>query len=286
MADSRRPCRRAVGASLSKPRAPHLASIDGWIFDQEKHADFANFWQERRIMAAKFIRLDFYRFCGFQFPDLFGAQGLTHLVEQKCCIYPDLIRVFYFNVKYRDGIFTTKPSNPFSDILNNKSIAINSWWGASRILEHKGVSVVGEHTQAIQSIGTEIGETTFRQMGFVACGCVILHKDDENQEAEDDDMDAHMTKPVGVAAPSEVVPSTMPASSSLSLSMEEYFANLSKQLEDMSLAHQARFDELIEMQQTHEEYAIEKFDDFDTRLGNIENRLNLHPLKKPPSPEF
>ncbi|KOM25190.1 hypothetical protein LR48_Vigan53s000500 [Vigna angularis] len=40
--------------------------------------------------------------------DLFGAQGLTHLVEQKGSIYPDLICVFYFNVRYRDIIITTE----------------------------------------------------------------------------------------------------------------------------------------------------------------------------------
>ncbi|KOM34803.1 hypothetical protein LR48_Vigan02g095300 [Vigna angularis] len=154
----------------------------------------------------------------------------------------------------------------------------------SRILEYKVVRIEGELTQAIQVIGTEIGETTFRQMAFVARGRVIIHKDDDHQADEDDDMDAHMAEPVEAVAPSEAGPSTMPSSSSLS--MEEYFANLSKQLEDMILAHQAHFDELIEMQQTHEEYVIEKFDDFDTRLGNIENHLNLHPPERPPTPDF
>ncbi|KOM52241.1 hypothetical protein LR48_Vigan09g090000 [Vigna angularis] len=161
------------------------------------------------------------------------------------------------------------------------TVKANFFWDVtlliSRILEYKGVRIEGELTQAIQAIGTEIGETTFRQMGFVARGRVIIHKDDDYLVDEDDDMDAHMAESEEVVAPSEAGPSTMPSSSSLS--MEEYFTNLSKQLEDMSLAHQARFDELIEMQQTHEEYVIEKFDDFDTRLGNNENRLNVCPLK-------
>lgn len=33
---------------------------------------------------------------------------VSNQVEQKGCIYPDLIRVFYHNLKYRDGIVTTK----------------------------------------------------------------------------------------------------------------------------------------------------------------------------------
>ncbi|KOM37795.1 hypothetical protein LR48_Vigan03g117700 [Vigna angularis] len=121
-------------------------------------------------------------------------------------------------------------------------------------------------------------------MGFVARGRVIIHKDDENQDDENDDMDAHMTDPIRAATPSEVGPSTMPSSSSLS--MEEYFANLSKQMEDMSFAHQMRFDHIIEMQQTHQEYVYERLEEFDTRLGNIEERLNLQTLARPPSPTF
>ncbi|KOM25230.1 hypothetical protein LR48_Vigan62s000700 [Vigna angularis] len=113
----------------------------------------------------------------------------------------------------------------------------------SRILEYKGVSVDGEHTQVIQSIGTEIGETTFWQMGFLASG-----------------------KPVRAATPSKVGPSAMPSSSTLS--MEEHFVNLSKQ---------TQFDHIIEMQQTHQEYVYERLEDFDTHLGNIQEHLNLQP---------
>ncbi|KOM26756.1 hypothetical protein LR48_Vigan312s001700 [Vigna angularis] len=144
----------------------------------------------------------------------------------------------------------------------------------SQILEYKGVSVDGELTQAIQAIGTEIGETTFRQMGFVARGCVIIHKDDDHQDDDNDDMDAHMADPVQAADPSDAGPSQMPSFSSLT--MEEHFANLSKQMEDMRLAQQAHF----------EEYVIDQFNDLDTRLGNIANHLNLQPPKRPPSPEF
>ncbi|KOM48155.1 hypothetical protein LR48_Vigan07g185900 [Vigna angularis] len=253
-------------------------------------------------MAIKFIKLDFYRFYGFQFLDLFGAQGITHLVDiNRLLAFQSFLRHLQQQINRRQllvGGFkveerlihylivwllcprATNHTQCFEHdlllygILNN----IHIDWHAlisdtmlkakmyhayhlpyalliSRILEYKGVHIEGELTQ-----------------------------DDDHQDDEDDDMDAHMAEPVGVVAPSEAGPFTMPSSSSLS--MDEYFSNLSKQLEDMSLAHQARFDELIEMQQTHEEYVIERFDDFDTRLGNIENRLNLHPLETPPSQDF
>ncbi|KOM34414.1 hypothetical protein LR48_Vigan02g056400 [Vigna angularis] len=343
MVDSRRSHRRPAGASSSRPHAPRPTTIDGWIFDQEKHVEYVHLWQERRIMVVKFIRLDFYRFYGFWFPDLFGAQGLTHLVEQKGCIYPDLIRVFYFNLRYHIGIFTTKQTNRRQLLVGEFKVEerlidylivwllcpratnhvqcseqdllllygilnyIHIDWPAlisdimlkakkyhayhlpyalltSRILEYKGVNVEGELTQAIQAIGTKIGETTFRQMGFIARGRVIIHKDDDHQDVDNDDMDAHTVEPVQVAAPTDVGPSQMPSSSTLS--MEEHFVRLSKQLEDLSLAQQAHFDQIFEWQQTHEEYVIDQFNDFDTRLGNIENCLNLQPPERPPSPEF
>ncbi|KOM31588.1 hypothetical protein LR48_Vigan01g114300 [Vigna angularis] len=340
-----------MGASSSS--RPRPATIDGWISDQDKHANYVHFWQERRIMVVKFIRLDFYRFYGFQFPDLFRAQGLTHLVEQKGCIYPDLIRVFYFNLCYRDGIITTKVKGvpiildddvwtnvaqltlwddavkvhlgipdfnrllAFQSFLRHPEHQINRqqllvggfkveeriihylivWilcpratnhaqcseqdllllyglsnhihidWSAlisdtmvkakkynsyhfpyalliSQILEYKGVNVEGELTPAIQAIGIETGEITFRQIGFVARGRLIIHKDDDHHEDDNDDMDAHMADPVQAAASADAGPSQMPSSSSLT--MEEHFANLSKQLEDMRLFQQTHFEQIYE----------------------------------------
>ncbi|KOM40809.1 hypothetical protein LR48_Vigan04g100700 [Vigna angularis] len=154
----------------------------------------------------------------------------------------------------------------------------------SRILEYKGVSVEGELTHAIQAIGTEIGETTFFQMGFVARGRVIIRKDDDHPEDENDDMDAHMADPVQAATSADAGPSQMPSSSSLT--MEEHFANLSKQLEDMHLFQQTHFDQIYEWQQNHEEFVIDQINDLDTRIGNIENHFNLKPPERSPSSEF
>ncbi|KOM52011.1 hypothetical protein LR48_Vigan09g067000 [Vigna angularis] len=274
--------------------------------------------------------------------DLFHAQGLTHLVEQKGCIYPDLICVFYFNMRYRDGIITTKVKvhlgvPDFNRVLafqsflrhpeqqiNRRQLLVGGFkqdllllygllnhihidWPAlisdtmvkakkytsyhfpyalliSRILEYKGVSVDRELTTAIQAIGTEIGETTFRQMGFVARGRVIIHKDDDHHEDANDDMDAHMADPVPAATSADAGPSHMPSSSSLT--MEEHFANLSKQLEDMRLFQQTHFEQIYEWQQNHEEFVIDQFNDLDTRIENIENHFNLQPPERPTSPEF
>ncbi|KOM58086.1 hypothetical protein LR48_Vigan11g112000 [Vigna angularis] len=297
MAESRRNRRRTTSASFSS--RPRPATIDGWISDQEKHADYVHFWQERRIMAVKFICLDFYRFYGFQFPALFGAQGLTHLVEKKgnvaqLTIWDDVVKVHLgvpdFNRLLAFQSFLRHPEHQTNrrqllvgrfkveermiyylivwllcpratnhaqcseqdllllyGILNHihidwpslisdtmlKAKKYNSYnfqyaLLITRILEHKGVSVEGELTQAIQAIGIEIGETTFRQMGFVARGRVLIHKDDDHQDDDNDDMDTHMAEPVQAVDPIDANPSQMPSSSSLT--MEEHFSNLSKQM--------------------------------------------------------
>ncbi|KOM47903.1 hypothetical protein LR48_Vigan07g160700 [Vigna angularis] len=160
-------------------------------------------------MACKYVRLGYYRFYGFQFPNLFEAQG---------------------------------------------------------------VNVKGEHAQAIQVVGSEIGQPTLRQMGFVARGNIFLHKDEANQD-EVEDIDARMVESVSEADPSTTGPSAIPSSSSLS--MEEHFANLSRQTQDISMVHQTRHEELFKMHQSHYNYLTKKLEDFDIRLGNIEDRHNL-----------
>ncbi|BAU03752.1 hypothetical protein VIGAN_UM171700, partial [Vigna angularis var. angularis] len=369
MADSRRHRRRAVGASSSSQ--PRPATIDGWISDQERHADYVSSWQERRIMAVKYIRLDFFGFYGFQFPALFNDQGLSNLVEQNGCIYPDLIRVFYFNLRYRDGIISTKVKGvpiildddvwtnvahlpiwddavkvhlglqdfdrllTFQSFLrhpeqqtNRRQLLVGGFkveermihyllvwilcpratnhaqcseqdllllygilnhihidWPAliadtmvkakkshsyhlpyalliSRILEYKGVNIEGELVQATQVVGSEIGDTTFRQMGFITRGRVLIHKDDDHPDVvEDDDMDTHMADPVSAAAPSDAGPSNIPSSSSIS--MEEHFARLSKQLEDMSLAQKTHFEAIYDWQRSVDEHMVDQFLDLD-----------------------
>ncbi|KOM31548.1 hypothetical protein LR48_Vigan01g110300 [Vigna angularis] len=155
----------------------------------------------------------------------------------------------------------------------------------SRILEFKGVPVEGELVQTIETVGSEIGDTTFRQMGFITRGRVLIQKDDDHPDVdEDDDMDTHMADPVSAAAPSDAGPSSIPSSSSTS--MEEHFARLSKQLEDMSLAQKTHFEEIYEWQRSVDEYMVDQFLDLDVRLSNIEGHLNIPPPEHSPSPEF
>ncbi|KOM30221.1 hypothetical protein LR48_Vigan1059s000100 [Vigna angularis] len=249
MADSRRHRRRTAGASSSSQ--PRLANIDGWISDPGKHADFVNSWQERKIMAVKFIRLDFFRFYGFQFPNTFAEQGLTPIWDDAVKVHlglEDFNRMMTFQSFLRHPERQTNRSQLLvggfkveermihylivwilcpratnhaqcseQDLLLLYGILnhIHIDWPAliadtmvkakkshsyqfpyalliSRILEFKGVPVEGELVQTIEAVGSEIGDTTFRQMGFITRGRFLIHKDDDHPDVdEDDDMDTH-----------------------------------------------------------------------------------------------
>ncbi|KOM55374.1 hypothetical protein LR48_Vigan10g126600 [Vigna angularis] len=282
MAESRRNRRRTAGASSSS--RPHPATIDGWFSDQEKHAIMSIFGkidESWRIITTK-------------------VKGVPIILDDDIWTNVAQLTIWDDAVKVHLGVLDNKPTQDLLlsyGILNHihidwpalisdtmlKAKKYNSYHFPyvvliSRILEYKGISVEGELTQAI---GTEIGETTFRQMGFVARGRVIIHKDDDHQDDHNNDMDAHMADPIQAA---DAGPSQMPSSSLLT--MEEHFANLSNQLKDMRLAQQAHFEQIYNWPQNHEEYVIDQFNDLDIRLGNIENHFNLQPPKRPPSPEL
>ncbi|KOM37909.1 hypothetical protein LR48_Vigan03g129100 [Vigna angularis] len=200
-------------------------------------------------MACKYVRLRYYRFYGFQFPNLFEAQSLTHLVKQKTYIYLDLIKVFYYNLRVRDGVATIKV---------------------------KGVRIILDDDILTNMAMMTIWDDAVK---------VHLSIDDEaNQDDADEDINAHMAEPVNEVDPSTAGPSVIPSSSSLS--MEEHFSNLSRQMEEMSMLHQTRQEELLEMHQSHYSYVTERLEDFDIRLGNIKEPLNLQPPDQLPSPTF
>ncbi|KOM31402.1 hypothetical protein LR48_Vigan01g095700 [Vigna angularis] len=244
-------------------------------------------------MAVKYIRLDFFRFYGFQFPELFNDQGLSNLVEHKGFIYPDLIRLFYFNMRYRDGIISTKVKGVriiLDDDVWTNVAQLPIWDDAVKV--HLGLQDF-DRLLTFQSFLRHPEQQTNRRqllvggfkMGFITRGRVLIHKDDDPPDVdEDDDMDTHMADPVRAAAPSDAGPSNIPSSSSIS--MEEHFARLSKQLEDMSLAQKTHFEAIYDWQRSVDEHMVDQFLDLDVRLSNIETHLNIQPPARSPILSF
>ncbi|KOM51354.1 hypothetical protein LR48_Vigan09g001300 [Vigna angularis] len=191
-------------------------------------------------------------------------------VEQKGEVDLDLVCVFNFNLRLRDGVTTTKVKGV--NIILDDDI----WANVAKLpicddgieVHLGGVNVVGEKKLAIQAAGFEIGENTMHQMGFISRGNIFVHKYDAKNEGDDDE-DAHMAGPVNVADTFEVGSSDLPSSSFLSI--EEQIANLSRHMEQMSTLQQSIHVELMKLQLSHHEYQCEHLNDFDIRLGNIES---------------
>ncbi|KOM55135.1 hypothetical protein LR48_Vigan10g102700 [Vigna angularis] len=84
------------------------ATIDGWLSDEQDHHSFSTFWKERKLIKQKFIDLSWYTYYNFSFPNLIIEQGVQHIMELRGKYYPDLVRIFYFNLKVCDGVFRTR----------------------------------------------------------------------------------------------------------------------------------------------------------------------------------
>ncbi|WVY98395.1 hypothetical protein V8G54_030546 [Vigna mungo] len=107
MADHSRRRRRRSEASESSTRQ-HDATIEGWLSDEKDQQSFSQFWKERKVLKQKFIDLSWYTSYSFTFPNLIIEQGLQHLMELRGRYCPDLVCVFYFNLKVHDDIFHTR----------------------------------------------------------------------------------------------------------------------------------------------------------------------------------
>ncbi|KOM56528.1 hypothetical protein LR48_Vigan10g242000 [Vigna angularis] len=84
------------------------ATLEGWLSDEQDQQSFSQFWKERKLIKQKFIDLALYTSYNFSFPNLIIEQGVQHIMELRGRYYPDLVRIFYFNLKVRDGVFQTR----------------------------------------------------------------------------------------------------------------------------------------------------------------------------------
>ncbi|KOM40422.1 hypothetical protein LR48_Vigan04g062000 [Vigna angularis] len=104
---SRRRRRRTSGVSESNVRRRD-ATIEGWLSDEQDQQSFSQFWKERKLIKQKFIDLAWYTSYNFSFLNLIIEQGVQHIMELRGRNYPDLVRIFYLNLKVRDGVFQTR----------------------------------------------------------------------------------------------------------------------------------------------------------------------------------
>lgn len=105
---SKRKLATKISSCLSSSTQPEDRgnNLSGWIADTKKHREFTSFWKERKLISPKYIYLNQFHIYGFQFPPHIFHQGIHSLLEMQGRCYPDLVRVFYFNLKVRENIYS------------------------------------------------------------------------------------------------------------------------------------------------------------------------------------
>ena len=127
MAESSRrkiPTRRRTAP---RPTQPSIisASIEGWISDEDQRDEFVQIWKNKALISPKYITTRKFTAAGFEFPALFNFQGIRPFVEMQGNYCPDLVRVFYYNLKIRDEVALSKVKGV--DIIIDKMIFGKMW---------------------------------------------------------------------------------------------------------------------------------------------------------------
>ncbi|KOM43442.1 hypothetical protein LR48_Vigan05g104600 [Vigna angularis] len=107
MAEPSRRRRRRSYASESNPPA-RGPNIYWWLSDEGRHAEHLERWKERKVLRQKFADLNWFTVNQFQFSQKLVEQGVQHLLQLRGHYYPDLVRVFYYNLKVQNGIVSTR----------------------------------------------------------------------------------------------------------------------------------------------------------------------------------
>ncbi|KOM25834.1 hypothetical protein LR48_Vigan197s000300 [Vigna angularis] len=124
-------------ASSSSQRGKLLATVEmkenpeGWFSDEEKRKDFVCFWGFKEVISHKYLSIQFFRTEGFMFQEWLVYSGLSKFVELEGEYYPNLVKVFYANIKRRMSRMGTWM--PFSGALSVGCLASTPRrpsWGA------------------------------------------------------------------------------------------------------------------------------------------------------------
>ncbi|QCD99321.1 hypothetical protein DEO72_LG7g602 [Vigna unguiculata] len=103
MASSSSSCKR-IKQVATKQRD---SDIDGWISDPEAQDTFVRSFRNCKIINHKYADLPFFQTHVFAFPTLLSFQSLEKFVQLKGNVYPDLVRIFYVNLRCEEDLLTS-----------------------------------------------------------------------------------------------------------------------------------------------------------------------------------
>ncbi|KOM43543.1 hypothetical protein LR48_Vigan05g114700 [Vigna angularis] len=88
--------------------AARNVDLSGWINDEETRLEFLRWTEFKHIVPHKYLNLDLFEKEGFHFQEWIETQGLSTLVHMKGDWYPDLVRIFYNNMRNIDGVLHSR----------------------------------------------------------------------------------------------------------------------------------------------------------------------------------
>jgi len=131
------PTRRRTASRASQPStAPRTTSIEGWISDEERRSEFITLWKDKPLITPKFIQSQWFVNRHFTIQNFLAEQGVKFFTEMQGTYYPDLVRAFYFNYKFKDGVGFTKVKGV--DIILDDDI----WENVAQFPIHDGTSPI------------------------------------------------------------------------------------------------------------------------------------------------
>ncbi|KOM30078.1 hypothetical protein LR48_Vigan853s000600 [Vigna angularis] len=80
------------------------ADLSEWISDEETRLEFLRWAKFKHIIPHKYLNLDLFEKEGFHFHEWIETQGLSIVVQMKGDWYPDLVMVFYNNMRNIDDV--------------------------------------------------------------------------------------------------------------------------------------------------------------------------------------
>lgn len=73
--------------------------LDLWFSEEKFKKDYTSIFGNKEIIEPKFIKTQWFKDEGFQFPALLEYQGLVQFMEFSGDYYPELVKAFYTTVR-------------------------------------------------------------------------------------------------------------------------------------------------------------------------------------------
>ena len=119
-----------------------------WFSEERFKKDYISIFGNKEIIGPKFIRTQWFKDEGFQFPALLEYQGLVKFMEFSGDYYPELVKVFYTTVR------ATLEGHLHAEVKARKIIVDDEVWDKVAGLTCAGIKKFDEQAGGYTRIGT------------------------------------------------------------------------------------------------------------------------------------